>query len=132
MRMRKTIFAAVAVAGLLLGACSEKKPDFAAAHAAKDYYELLLAGQAEQFVAGMDMPDSIPESYRRQLVANARMFMAQQDEEHQGIKKVDVLNCVNDSIQPAAQAFLMLCFGDSTVEEIVVPMVKRAGRWYMR
>jgi len=26
----------------------------------------------------------------------------------------------------------MLCFGDSTNEEIVVPMIERDGRWYMR
>jgi hypothetical protein len=39
---------------------------------------------------------------------------------------------VNDSVQPTANAFLMLCFGDSTIEEVVVPMVKHEGKWLMK
>jgi hypothetical protein len=27
---------------------------------------------------------------------------------------------------------LMLCYGDSTSEEVVVPMVERNGRWMMK
>lgn len=114
-------------------ACSHApKPDFAAANAAKEYYSLLLEGKAEAFVDNMDRQDSIPDVYREQLVANVKMFMAQQEAEHRGIRKVDVQNCINDSLQPAAQAFLMVCYGDSTVEEIVVPMVKRDGKWLMK
>jgi hypothetical protein len=26
----------------------------------------------------------------------------------------------------------MLCYGDSTTEEVVVPMVERDGRWMMK
>lgn len=92
----------------------------------------MLEGKAEAFVEKMDMPDSIPEMYREQLVANIKMYIAQQQDEHHGIKKVDVQNCINDSLQPTAQAFLMICYGDSTVEEIVIPMVKRDGKWLMK
>ncbi|MBP5570490.1 MAG: hypothetical protein J6X46_05660 [Prevotella sp.] len=128
--MRKILYCIVA---LILVACGNgKKPDFAAANAAKEYYSLLLEGKAEAFVDKMDMQDSIPEVYREQLVANIKMYLAQQQQEHRGIKKVDVQNCINDSLQPTALAFLMICYGDSTVEEIVVPMVKRDGRWLMR
>jgi hypothetical protein len=27
---------------------------------------------------------------------------------------------------------LMLCYGDSTTEEVVVPMIERDGRWMMK
>ena len=128
--MRKFLFSAVLV--IILAACSGNKPDFAAAHAASDYYNLLVDGKVGEFVDGMDMPDSIPTSYREQLIANAKMFLAQQQEEHKGLKKVDVMNCVNDSLSQTANAFLMFCYGDSTVEEIVVPMVKRDGKWLMK
>ena len=37
-----------------------------------------------------------------------------------------------EQIQPTANAFLMLCFGDSTIEEVVVPMVKHEGKWLMK
>ena len=128
--MRRILYCIVA---LLLVACGDgKKPDFAAANAAKDYYNLLLEGKADAFVDKMDMQDSIPEMYREQLVANIKMYMAQQQLEHRGIKKVEVQNCINDALQPTAQAFLMICYGYSTVEEIVVPMVKRDGKWLMR
>ena len=100
--MRRILYCIVA---LLLVACGDgKKPDFAAANAAKDYYNLLLEGKADAFVDKMDMQDSIPEMYREQLVANIKMYMAQQQLEHRGIKKVEVQNCINDSLQPTAQA----------------------------
>ena len=113
--------------------CSrDKKVDFAAAHAAKDYYELLVKEKYDDFVNGMNMPEQIPDSYRQQLVDNVRMFVGEQNQEHGGIREVRVVNCVNDSVQPTANAFLMLCFGDSTIEEVVVPMVKHEGKWLMK
>ena len=113
--------------------CSrDKKVDFAAAHAAKDYYELLVKEKYDEFVNGMNMPEQIPDSYRQQLVDNVRMFVGEQNQEHGGIREVRVVNCVNDSVQSTANAFLMLCFGDSTIEEVVVPMIKHEGKWLMK
>lgn len=113
--------------------CSrDKKVDFAAAHAAKGYYELLVKEKYDEFVNGMNMPEQIPDSYRQQLVDNVRMFVGEQNQEHGGLREVRVVNCVNDSVQPTANAFLMLCFGDSTIEEVVVPMVKHEGKWLMK
>ena len=80
----------------------------------------------------MYLPDSIPDSYRRQLEANAKMFIARQKDEHGGICDVKILNCVNDSAETTANAFLLLTFVDSLREEIVVGMVKHQGRWLMR
>lgn len=129
----KTIMRAFPLGVLvLLLSCSQSKADFAAANAAKGYYDLLLEGKPDRFVDGMNMPDRIPDSYRLQLVANAKMFVGQQQDEHKGIRRVEVVNCVNDSAGTGAQAFLMFCYGDSTVEEVVVPMVKRDGKWLMK
>jgi len=116
----------------LLVACADKKPDLSAAYAARDYYNLLLEGRADRFVDGMEQAGAIPDSYRQQLIDNARMFIAQQQQEHGGISKVDVQNCINDSVAPEAQAFLLFCFGDNTVEEVVVPMTRRSGTWRMK
>lgn len=113
--------------------CSrDKKIDFAAAHAAKDYYELLEKEKYNEFVKGMYLPEQIPDSYRHQLVDNIRMFVGELHQEHGGIREIRVVNCVNDSVQPTANAFLMLCFGDSTIEEVVVPMIKHEGKWLMK
>lgn len=117
----------------MMAACGgSDKPDFAAAEAAKGYYEQLLKGEVDAFVDGMLGGDSLPADYREQMVANARMFVAHQQQLHQGISRIAVQNCLNDSLTPTAQAFLLLTYGDSTSEEIVVPMVKRGEKWCMK
>ena len=51
---------------------------------------------------------------------------------HKGLSDVRVVNCVNDSTNKGAHAYLLLVFKDSVMEEIVVPMVKRDGQWLMK
>ena len=81
---------------------------------------------------GMNYANLIPDSYREQLEMNARMFVNELNEDRKGLREVRVINCVTDSVQPAANAYLMLCFGDSTFEQVVVPMVRRDGQWNMK
>lgn len=124
----------------MLASCSEEQNTDAAAHAAKVYYDSLVAGNNSYFVRGMYLPDTIPAGYREQLEANANMFMARMTQEHGGVKDVSIMNCVNDTVVSAdgrisvhtANAFLVLRFGDSLNEEIVVPMIEHKGRWLMR
>ena len=114
--------------------CSHEdaKPDFAAAAAAKEYYDSLNNGGHEYFTT-MSLPaERIPESYREQLVANTKMYLAGLRNEHKGISEVRVIDCKNNPRQSTAEAYLLLCFSDSVKEEIVVPMVKRSGKWMMR
>lgn len=80
----------------------------------------------------MDTPERIPASYKEQLLLNARMFMEQQKKEHRGIRQVSVVNASADTARKAAQVFLLLSYGDSTREEVYVPMVMRKGIWYLR
>ena len=63
---------------------------------------------------------------------NLRQFMAQQEEVHHGIREVRISNVQTDTAQKVTNVFLVLCFGDSVNEEIVVPMVERQGRWRMK
>lgn len=127
------LFILLALSVLLSCACSrEKQEDNAAAKAAKEYYDYLLAGRYADYVDGFADADSLPPSYREQLLANAKQFMAQQKAEHGGIAEVGVVSVKTDSTTMQTSAFLMLCFGDSTREEVVVPMTERGGRWLMR
>lgn len=140
--MRKIFFIIFTFSVFMFLACSseEHKNDIAAAKAAKEYYDSLLAGNSAFFVRGMYLSDTIPDGYREELEANAKMFVARQNEEHHGIREIRILNCVNDTIHVgktgqrihAANAFLVFCFGDSLNEEVVVPMVEHKGRWLMR
>lgn len=128
--------AAVVTAGGGVVACSGKDsgPTAAqlAAQAAQNYYTQLLRGDYEAFVAGRYQPHAIPDSYREQLVANAKMFIGQQKDDHQGIVKAQAVDAQADTTHHVANVFINLSYGDRTMEEIVVPMVEKKGVWYMR
>lgn len=128
--MKKLFYFFVA---LLVVACSSgPAPSEVAAQAAKEYYAQLLAGKYDHYVDGFYRPDSIPNNYRQQLIDNAKMFLRQQKTDRRGILDVRVVNAMADTAKRSANVFLLFAYGDSTSEEIVVPMVMHKGVWYMR
>ena len=117
---------------VLIG-CSQVSPEEQAAMAAKGYYTHLMAGQYESFLEGKYGSDTLPADYREQLLTGYKQFMAQQQEQHRGIIDVQVSNASTDTLGHYTNVFLLLSYGDSTQEEIVVPMVAFAdGRWRMK
>lgn len=126
---------AAAAVMLSLSACGEKaaKPDTAAADAAKEIYDSLNNGGYEYFTDMTYRPERIPDTYREQLVANSKMYLAMIKEEHKGLDSVTVSSCkYANKEKTAAEAYLLLCFSDSAKEEIVVPMVKNGDKWMMK
>ena len=127
--MRKYLVSLV----FLVAACGGPSREELASLAAKGYYEHLIHGEYEQFYEGMDQRElSGEESYRSQMLDNLRQFMARQEQEHRGVLEVRVSNVTTDTVQQLTNVFLVLCFGDSTHEEVVVPMVERHGAWRMK
>ena len=120
---------------LAASSCSPAKPqnpNELAVRAAKVYYDYLIAGNFEAYVDGFYRPDSIPGSYREQLIVNAKQYVGQIKDDHSGLAAVHAVSAKTDTARHVGRAFLMLCFGDSTKEEIVVPMVLHGGNWYMK
>lgn len=119
---------------LLTTACSQgPTPEELASMAARGYYKHLASGEYEQFLEGKaGMGEDFPELYREQLLTAYKQFVAQQQRDHLGILDVRVSSVKTDSLSPYTNVFLMLCYGDSTSEEIVVPMVEHQGKWRMR
>ena len=117
---------------LLLGSCAGPTPEEMASLAAKGYYEHLIRGEYEEFLEGKALADSLPVVYRMQLLDAYKQFIAQQESSHHGIHDVRVVNARTDTLQHYTNVFLVLCFGDSTNEQIVVPMVHRNGTWRMK
>ena len=99
---------------------------------AEVYYRQLAEGRCEQFLAGRAVADSLSAGYREQLVACYRQFVAQQERAHDGIADVTATRAEMDSVANVMQVFLQLCFGDSTSEEIVVPMLRHGNAWLMK
>ena len=127
--MRKYLVSLV----FLAVACGGPSREELASLAAKGYYEHLIHGEYEQFYEGMDQRElSGEESYRSQMLDNLRPFMARQEQEHRGVLEVRVSNVTTDTVQQLTNVFLVLCFGDSTNEEVVVPMVERHGARRMK
>ena len=120
--------------GLGLSSCKEERPDpsYFAGIAAKGYYDLLLEGKYEEYVAGFNQPYRIPKGYHDQLLLNAQMYVEQQQDEHKGMSKVDILSAKADTARHVADVFLRIAYGDSTKEQIIVPMIEVNGEWRMR
>ena len=128
--MRKLVYLILIV---IVVACSTGvSREEQAALAAKGYYTHLVQGEYEQFVEGRFMADSLPADYRSQLIEGYKQFIAQQLEARKGIQEVSVSRAYTDSLAGYTNVLLMLCYGDSTTEEVVVPMVERNGRWMMK
>ena len=128
--MKKLLYLFVAM--VIVACTSSLDEGEVVARAAKEYYGYLLQGNIASFVDGHYRPDSIPDTYREQLITNTKMYMNQQNEEHRGIKDIRIVDTKTDMQKHAANVFLVLSFGDSTSEEIVVPMVESGGVWYLR
>lgn len=128
--MKKLLYLFVAM--VIVACTSSLDEGEVAARAAKEYYGYLLQGNVASFVDGHYRPDSIPDSYREQLITNTKMYVNQQNEEHRSIKDIRIVDTKTDMQKHAANVFLVLSFGDSTSEEIVVPMVESGGVWYLR
>lgn len=131
--MKKGLIGIVGLFGIVWMSCGNPTAEEMASLAAKGYYQHLINGEYEQFLRGKDGLDKgSEEQYWSQLVDNCHQFIRQQEQAHRGIHELRVVNAKTDTLHKYTNVFMMLCFGDSTNEEIVVPMVERDGRWYMR
>ena len=121
---------------LALASCGNKasdvSPDEMASRAAKLYYENLLHGKCEAYVDGFYRPDSIPASYREQLIVSAKQYVGQMKKDHQSLVSVEAVGARTDTAKHVGEAYLLLGFGDKTKEEIVVPLVLHNGNWMLR
>ena len=120
---------------LAASSCSPAKPqnpNELAVRAAKVYYDYLIAGNFEAYVDGFYRPDSIPGSYREQLIVNAKQYMAGMKARHSGVSDIAVTRAETDTLGGYTNVFMLITFADSIREEIVVPMVKRGNEWKMK
>ena len=130
--MRKLVYLVLLVFLAQWAACSSPTKEELASLAAKGYYQHLIEGDFDHFLEGRVMADSLPDDYRSQLIDGYSQFLAQQVKARGGINEVRISRAYTDSTQQYTSVLLMLCYGDSTTEEVVVPMVEHDGRWMMK
>ncbi|MBR7171521.1 MAG: hypothetical protein IKD19_04860, partial [Prevotella sp.] len=66
------------------------------------------------------------------LITSVKQYMHTQEKEHGGIREVRAVKAEKDSLRGYTNAFLVLCFGDSVNEEVVIPMIEHDGTWRIR
>ena len=111
--------------------CSKKqeKTDLVA-RTAELYYGYLLAGDITSFVEGTDGYSQLPDAYKKELCDNAAMFAERQQKTHGGLRSVVAQR--SDADSTVAEVLMSFEYGDGTKEQVLVPMVRRRGLWYMR
>lgn len=130
-QMRK--LACIIISLLTFIACSEKaSPEEEAVKAAKKYYEYIIKGHYDKYIDGFSRYDSIPDDYREQLITGVKQFAITQKEKNGGMREVRAVRGERDSLNGYTNAYLVVCFGDSINEEIVVPMIEQNGIWRIK
>lgn len=125
----------IVIAFVCFSACSDAlSVEEEAAKAAQSYYQLLVNDQTEMFLQGKIGADSFPLGYRRQIQKVYEQYVSEVKDGHGGIREVLISDNIGrvDTSKQLVYAFLVLCFGDSTREEITVPMVEQNGIWKMK
>ena len=124
------VYLCVCAGASLWMACTRKDDGEQARRAAMSYYECLIDGRYEEYVNGIAYSDSMTDVYRSQMVDLVAQFAAREKKAHGGVIAAQALR---DTVSgDVASVFLEVLFGDSTREEVVVPMVKCGGEWKMQ
>lgn len=108
-------------------------------------YEHLMRGEYEQYLDCVAAYDSIPAGYRAQLVNMLKQANAKAQKERKGVVAVGYDGEVKEGEKPndkenempgASKAFKVvhidITFGDSTREEIAVPVIRQNGKWRLQ
>ena len=117
---------------LLLAACGKKLNDHEKARlAAEEYYGYLIAGDADSYARSIHNYDSLPAEYQTQL---CDMFAQYIDDERSLRGGLVTATAIRDTIinEKYAYVFLEVAFGDSTIEQVSLPLVCTGKRWMLK
>ena len=111
-------------------ACTRKDDGEQARRAAMSYYECLIDGRYEEYVNGIAYSDSMTEEYRSQMVDLVAQYAAREREARGGLVAAKALD---DTVSgDVGSVFVEVLFGDSTREEVSLPMVRCGEVWKMQ
>lgn len=106
----------------------EKKYDYVT-----ELYAPYLAGNCEEYAQNMLSVQDKTEAYRQQVVDMLRQQRALTDSLHMGVTKVQVLKVESPAVNPDyAEAYLQLCYGDHSSEQVILQLVRKHDKWWVR
>ncbi|MBP5515223.1 MAG: DUF4878 domain-containing protein [Bacteroidaceae bacterium] len=129
--MRKLIYLSFCVLMLQVLFVGCRRHDANASKAAERYYGYLAKGDVDKYMRGMADYDSLPEEYREQLHNLFQQYIDHEKEARKGILSAQALRdtLISDD---QAHVFLLVTYGDSTQEQVSLPLVLTDKGWRMR
>lgn len=128
--MRKLLYFgfAIALISCLTAAC---KRELSAREAAEKYYGCLIRGDVEGYMQGMADYDSLTTEYREQL---RDMFLQYLDYEERMRSGFISVEATRDTLidERSSYVFVMVTYGDSTQEQLSLPLVLTDKGWRMK
>lgn len=128
--MNKWMYGCLLFVAVLLGACRGESADEKVKNAAVACYTCLINGEYDKYIDGIAYRDSMTEEYRSQMVDLAAQYVAREKELRGGLVSVRALS--DTIMDEVALVFLEVQFGDSTREEVTMPMVLCGEEWKMQ
>ncbi len=116
---------------LLFASCWKDNAQLSPREAAESYYASLISGDVDAYMQGMADYDSLPDDYRSQLRDMFLQYLDGERRQRGGIVSATALrDTIIDSL--LAHVFIELLFGDSTHEEVGLPLVRTPDGWRMK
>lgn len=134
MKIRFLIVAALTVLAI---SCSSEKKDGIVEKATpseivETAYGHLIKGEYEQYLLCVQSYDSIPERYHKSLINVLKQAAENEKKERNGIANVKAIAENTNEKATYSVVRVDITYGDSTKEEIAVPVVKFNGKWRLK
>lgn len=97
-----------------------------------EYYELYRSGNYAEYVKAMQSCDDKPADFCKQMADALKQHAARIKEEKGGTVSAEFLRTELHAEHSAADAYLSVTYGDSTKEEIVLPLVFWQEKWRLK
>ena len=96
------------------------------------YYELYRSGNYADYVKAMQSCDDKPADFCKQMADALKQHAARIKAEKGGAVSAEFLRTEMHAEHSAADAYLSVTYGDSTKEEIVLPLVFWQDKWRLK
>lgn len=96
------------------------------------YYELYRSGNYADYVKAMQSCDDKPADFCKQMADALKQHAARIKAEKGGAVSAEFLRTEMHAEHSAADAYLSVTYGDSTKEEIILPLVFWQDKWRLK
>ena len=96
------------------------------------YYELYRSGNYADYVKAMQSCDDKPADFCKQMADALKQHAARIKAEKGGAVSAEFLRTELHAEHSAADAYLSVTYGDSTKEEIILPLVFWQDKWRLK